>query len=106
MITMDQVDSLNIAYVEVDQYKELSDSLNSSIEGYEVVILKGKRVIKELKEKIDIHEQIVEQKDIVIDEQKKEIKKRDRKIKRLKFFNGVLVVVSVVLGTITIASNI
>lgn len=101
LITMDQVDSLNITYATVDEYKELSDSLSSSIDGYEVVIVKDKEIIKELEEKVDIKNAIIVEKDVIIEEHEKDNKKLKRKNKRLKFFNGVLMVTTTVLAVTT-----
>lgn len=102
LITMDQVDSLNITYATVDEYKELSDSLNSSIVGYELVIVKDKEIIKEIKEKVKLKDGIIKEKDVIIDEDKKIIEKLKRKNDRLKFFNGVLTVATTVLGVIVV----
>ncbi len=100
LITLGQVDSLNITYTIVDEYKELSDSLKSSVAGYELVIIKDKEIIRELREKNEIHDQIVEQKNIVNEELKKDNKKLKKKNKLLKFFNGVLMVTTTILGVV------
>lgn len=100
LITLDQVDSLNITYSVVDQYKELSDSLKSSIKEYEIVVLKDKEIIEELEKKVEIHDQILEQKNIIIQEERGEKEKYQKKNKRLKFFNKILVVAVISLGTV------
>lgn len=106
MITMAQVDSMNIAYASINQNQELNDSLRSAIEGYEVVVIKDKEIISELESKGELKDEIIAQKDVIVEEQEKEKKKLIKKNKRLKFFNGVLMVTSIVLGVVVVISTL
>ena len=93
---------MNITYAIADEYKELTDSLKSSIAGYELVIIKDKEIIRELGETIKIHDKIDTEKDIIIVEQEKDNKKLKRKNKQLKFFNKIFITTTAVLAVIVI----
>jgi len=106
LITMAQVDSLNISYARIDQYKELSDSLKSAVEGYEIVVIKDKKIIQELERKVNLKDGVIEQTEVIAEEYKKDKEKLEKKNKRLKFFNGVLMVTSIVLGVIVAITTV
>jgi len=83
IITLDQVDSLNIAFANLEECEEYEDSLHSAIEEYKEIIIKGKEVEESLAG-------LVKQKDAIIVESKEfnEQLKEDnnKKKKKLKFF--------------------
>jgi len=102
LITMNQVDSLNITYATVDEYKEFNDSLKASIIEYELVIIKDKQIIKNLTDKNKACTGVVGEKDIIIEEHEKDNKKLKNKNKRLKFFNRILTATTTVLAVVVV----
>lgn len=83
LITLNQVDSLNVAFANLEECEEYEDSLHSAIDGYKEVIIKGQEVEESLAG-------LVKQKDAIIVESKEfnEQLKEDnnKKKKKLKFF--------------------
>jgi len=94
-ITMDQVDSVNITYASVDQWKEHTDSLKVVIKEDEFVIFKDSVIIGNLSENVDIKNKIIDQKDNIIESGK-------AKNKKLKLINRITIAAAAVLGLLLI----
>ena len=97
---MDQVDSINLTYDYLDECKEYTDSLLSTITGLHGVVEKGKTGEAKLKEALTTQEDINEASGQIIEQQKKDYKRQGRKLKLYKFGATVFGVAAVVLGII------
>ncbi len=90
LITLDQVDSLNLTFANLEECEEYGDSLHSAIDQYKEIITKGKEVEESLAG-------LVKQKDAIIEESKEfneglkeDINKKKKKIKLFKLSTEVL----------------
>jgi len=99
---MDQVDSLNITYSALNEYKELYDSLKSTLIGYELVITKDKNIIQEYKDIQEINEQIISDKNLIINEERSDKETAQKQAKSLKGWNKALLILSTLLGVAAI----
>ena len=83
LITLNQVDSLNLAFANLEECEEYEDSLESSIVKYKEIIVKGKEVEAGLLTIIKTKDCIIEESEAFSEELKKD---NNKKKKRLKFF--------------------
>ena len=83
LITLDQVDSLNIAFSNLEECIEYEDSLESTIVKYKILIKDGKEVEQSLKGIILQKENIAEESDALIEAL---IEDNNKKKKKLKLF--------------------
>ena len=83
LITLNQVDSLNLAFANLEECEEYEDSLESSIVKYKEIIVKGKEVEAGLLTIIKTKDGIIEESEAFSEELKKD---NNKKKKRLKFF--------------------
>lgn len=96
MITIPQVDSINITYITLDEYREKNDSLHSAVDSMRIIIGKDDELMKVLEERIAIKDTIIEKKDEIIEIQDIEMEKKDKKIRRLRIIKIGLVVLCVI----------
>lgn len=95
-ITIPQLDSVNIAYVNSDQCHELNDSLNSELLNYGDLVQQQKLIISSKDKELAIQKKISLTQDSIIVIDKAIIKGHDRKVTWLKTQRTILLGVCVV----------
>ena len=102
ILTVDQVKKLNILKEEKNKYETLTDSLSLQMMDYDLVIIKDKELIDNLKEQLILKDKIIIEKDGIISEYVEKDKKLSKKLKLSTFFNKVSIgaggVLLIVLG--------
>ena len=102
ILTVDQVKKLNILKEEKNKYETLTDSLSLQMMDYDLVIIKDKELIDNLKEQLILKDKIIIEKDSIIEEINDKNNELSRKLKRNLFFNKVSIgaggVLLIVLG--------
>lgn len=95
-ITIPQLDSINTFIVDLDECRELKDSLNSELSTYAKLVSGQKDVIASQEKEINIQKGIVAEKDVIIDSDTKLLKKNNRQVQWLKIqrtvFGGIAII--------------
>ena len=102
IITIQQVKKLNKTYLERDKYKTLTDSLNKQSDDYELVIIKDKELIDNLKEQLILKDNITIENNAIITDLNDKNKKLSKKVKVNSFFNKGLIVITIILGILLV----
>ena len=101
LITLNQVDSLNLAFANLEECSEYQDSLEVTVTKYKIIIQEGKEVEQSLRGLVSIKDKVIKESDSL-----SELLEKDniKKTKRLKLFKrtteilgGVAVVLIIVL---------
>lgn len=107
-ITIPQVDSVNKAFVNLDECNELKDSLFAQISTYDALVNNQRATIKYQDKELDLKNKIIGEKDVIIQsdankikELKEEKNKFENKIKWLKFQRTLYPILGVVVGVVT-----
>ena len=102
ILTVDQVKKLNILKEEKNKYETLTDSLSLQMMDYDLVIIKDKELIDNLKEQLILKDNILTEKDGIISEYIEKDKKLSKKLKLNMFFNKMLIGGVIVLGVLVL----
>lgn len=102
ILTVDQVKKLNILKEEKNKYETLTDSLFLQMMDYDLVIIKDKELIDNLKEQLILKDNILTEKDGIISEYIEKDKKLSKKLKLNMFFNKMLIGGVIVLGVLVL----
>lgn len=90
LITLDQVDSLNIAFANLEECIEYEDSLEATLAKYKDLINTGKEVEQSLKGVISQKDQILEESDALTIVLTEDNKKKKKKLKLFKSSTQIL----------------
>ena len=90
LITLDQVDSLNIAFANLEECEEYEDSLESTIVKYKNLVEVGKEVEYSLKGVISQKDQILKESDALTTVLTEDNNKKKKKLKLFKTSTQVL----------------
>lgn len=108
-LTIPQVDSVNKAFVNLDECNELKDSLFSQIGTYDAMVNNQRATIKYQDAELEVKNKIIAEKDTIIksdenkiQELKDENNKFENKIKWLKFQRTLYPILGVVVGVVTV----
>ena len=102
ILTVDQVKKLNILKEEKNKYETLTDSLSLQMMDYDLVIIKDKELIDNLKEQLILKDKIIIEKDDIISEYIEKDKKLSKKLKLSTFFNKVSIGGVIILGILVL----
>lgn len=90
IITIDHVKLINSTFIDIDELNELNDSLNSQIKTYEELRNKQKDIILNMGKQLSLQAEIIVEKDNIIENKDQIISDRNRSIKKLKMQrNGI-----------------
>lgn len=95
-VTVAQLDSINSTYVDLDECRELTDSLNSQIKNQDKRAVKQADALANAEHQVDNLTYINEELTNTVDRNEKMIKLKDNRIKWLKVQRVVLATVAVV----------
>ena len=90
LITLDQVDSLNLTYSHLEQCDEYTDSLELNIRSYMRLVNQGKKIEHNLKAIIDDKDEIISANNEIVKEYENRDAEQKRKIKILKLTRNIL----------------
>jgi len=96
ILSMKNVDSVNITYIELDKYKELYSISEEKNDTKDNIINNLDSVIIQKDKQLGYKDTIINSKDDIIDLQSKDIKKKQRTITWLKIKAGVFIVSTIV----------
>ena len=102
VITITQLDEINSTYIDLDECKELTDSLKSEINNQDKRAIKQTAALENATQQIDALKVINEERKSINENDKKMIKQKDRKIKWLTLQRNILVGVTAVVTIIII----
>lgn len=98
IISTEQVRQLNNVFIDRDECNELKDSLNSQLNTYDKLTKAQQEVINSQDKEIVLQKKIVEEKDVIIHNDEKMLKKQGRQVTWLKIQRTVLAASTLVLG--------
>ena len=90
LITLDQVDSLNLTYSYLDECEEYSDSLEKINVGYKSLVNQGLKIESKLRNVLSDKDKIITTNNEIIKEYESIDSKQKRKIKILKLTRNIL----------------
>ena len=105
-VTIAQLDSINKEHIDKKECYELRDSLNSQIRNHIVYENDQRQIIINQDKELYAKNNIIQQKDVIIDSSDKLLKNQERKIKWLKFqrtFFPILGIAIGIIGTVLIS---
>ena len=102
IISISQVEKINNLYVDMDECKELNDSLNASIINYNLLASNQKALISVKNNQIAIQDSIIMEKDNIISNDNKIVQEKNKVIKLLKLQRNGLALLSIIFVVISI----
>jgi len=90
LITLSQVDSLNITYSYLDECREYSDTLETVVLEFHEIIEEGKVAESQLRKVINSKNDILDKSNELVFELENEIAKKEKKMKFLKLTTSIL----------------
>lgn len=100
IISISQVDSINVTYIKLDECHEICTVLRAEISNYEELVKTNEVIMESNQKQLEIQKHIIEEKNQVDVQNEEIIKKQKRAIKWLRVERDVLGVAVLILGSI------
>lgn len=98
IVSLAQVDSLNSVYVDKARFKAFKDSLVLQVDSIKKLRREQKKLVLEYAREVSIQENIISEKDSIIDNDKNGLKDAIKKTKWIKVQRNILFLVTVALS--------
>lgn len=102
IISIEQARTINNVFIDRDECNELKDSLSSQVKTYSALVSEQDKLIASQGKEIEIKENIIAEKNVIIESDSKLLKKQNRQVKWLKLQRNILAgFAMIVAGVIT-----